>query len=493
MCLAAGTAYARDAAAGRVTETASASDQETYDAAMAWCDDAGIFDVLADIPQDSESTMPGMTLLQLVHRATSADPAVGRPAAPITVLVWAVRNGAVRDLGPSFVISSRPATREQAISALWHAAGSPSCNAPTGLRDEADTAEKAQKAVRWAAAEGLLAGLVSGGELRPKTAITLGETALLLSAYRGAAASILVAYFSATGATRSVAKDIADILEADLYGIRPAEPYTESDLDYAKDCRAAREQKDPKSRPEISADAPPVNMAAYDTIFLGYPIWYGQAPRIISTFLETYDLAGKTIVPFCTSGSSGIGSSADTLHALAPAATWLRGERFAAGTGKAAIEHWLKGLGLFESPAAPENQTEADMLITIGSSVFEAALADTAAAREFASMLRDGPVTIHMSDYSGFEKVGPLGRTLPASNTRITTQSGDIMLYNSNQIVMFYGTNTWSYTPIGKVSNLDGWTDALGSGDIVAVFSLPDSLSPAAPGSSGDAARAEKT
>lgn len=156
--------------------------------------------------------------------------------------------------------------------------------------------------------------------------------------------NILVVYFSATGTTRSLAEYAADILNADIYEIVPENPYTEEDLAYYTDGRADREQNDSSARPAISGGVE--NMEQYDTIMLGYPIWHGQAPRIISTFLESYDFSGKTIVPFCTSHSSGIGSSDVSLHALAEEADWLKGRRFAGGTSRSAIEEWIKGLDL---------------------------------------------------------------------------------------------------------------------------------------------------
>ena len=100
----------------------------------------------------------------------------------------------------------------------------------------------------------------------------------------------------------------------------------------------------PDARPAISGSVD--NMEQYDTVFIGYPIWWGQAPRIVSTFLESYDFSGKTIVPFCTSGSSGIGSSAQNLHALASGATWLEGQRFSGGTSRSVLIQWVNGLGL---------------------------------------------------------------------------------------------------------------------------------------------------
>ncbi len=160
-----------------------------------------------------------------------------------------------------------------------------------------------------------------------------------------AGSSILVAYFSATGTTKAIADHAADILGADLYEIVPTVPYTSADLNYGSaDSRTSKEQNDPNARPAISGRV--ADMAQYDTVLLGYPIWWGQAPRIISTFLESYDFSGKTILPFCTSGSSPIGTSDDNLHALAPSAHWLDGRRFAAGTTRATISSWLDANGI---------------------------------------------------------------------------------------------------------------------------------------------------
>ena len=154
----------------------------------------------------------------------------------------------------------------------------------------------------------------------------------------------LVVYFSCTGTTELVAEYITEILGADSYQIVPEDPYTEADLAYYTDGRADQEQNDPDVRPAISGGVE--NMDEYDTIILGYPIWHGQAPRIISTFLESYDFSGKMIVPFCTSHSSGIGSSADNLHNLADKAKWVNGRRFETGTSRSTIEEWIGELEL---------------------------------------------------------------------------------------------------------------------------------------------------
>ena len=119
-----------------------------------------------------------------------------------------------------------------------------------------------------------------------------------------------------------------------------------------------------------------------------------------------------------------------------------------------------------------EEGSERMLKVEIGGYSFTATLEETRAAQAFAAWMAEGPVTVKMSDYSGFEKVGPLGKSLPADDVQTTTSAGDIVLYNGNQIVMFYGKNSWSYTRLGRIDDLTDWETALGSGDITAVFSL---------------------
>lgn len=156
---------------------------------------------------------------------------------------------------------------------------------------------------------------------------------------------ILVAYFSATNTTEGVAEHIANGLAAKLYEIVPEEPYTDADLDYNDDSsRSTIEMNAPDVRPAISGSVE--NMDQYDIVFLGYPIWWGEAPRIVSTFVESYDLSGKIIVPFCTSGGSGIGSSAANLEQLTSGATWLEGQRLNGGDSQDTVMEWVNGLEL---------------------------------------------------------------------------------------------------------------------------------------------------
>lgn len=156
---------------------------------------------------------------------------------------------------------------------------------------------------------------------------------------------VLVAYFSATNTTEGVAEHIANGLQADLYEIVPEEPYTDADLDYNdNNSRTTIEMNDPEARPAISGSVE--NMEQYDIVFVGYPIWWGEAPRIVHTFMENYDFSGKIVVPFCTSGGSGMGSSAANLEQLTSGANWLDGQRLNGSDSQDTVMEWVNSLGL---------------------------------------------------------------------------------------------------------------------------------------------------
>ena len=153
----------------------------------------------------------------------------------------------------------------------------------------------------------------------------------------------LVVYFSATGTTKGVAEKIAGITGADIYEIKAKQEYTAADLNWNdSDSRSTKEQNDSSVRPEIGSDA--VSLDGYSTIYIGYPIWWGKEPRIMDTFAESYSFDGITVIPFCTSGSSGIGGSGQNLAALAGSGTWLEGRRFGAGASEDEIRSWIEGL-----------------------------------------------------------------------------------------------------------------------------------------------------
>ena len=143
----------------------------------------------------------------------------------------------------------------------------------------------------------------------------------------------LVVYFSATGTTKRAAERLATAVSADLFEIRPAIPYTDADLDWTSSkSRSSAEMNDAHSRPEIAGAIP--DIADYDTVFIGFPIWWYTAPHIIRTFLESCDFSGKTLAPFATSGGSGIGKAADELKKLCPNANWKSGKLLTGASDK---------------------------------------------------------------------------------------------------------------------------------------------------------------
>ena len=152
------------------------------------------------------------------------------------------------------------------------------------------------------------------------TLLIITMTALNLSAQTK---KTVVAYFSASGVTAAAAKELAKEKNADLYSIEPAQKYTAADLDWRnKQSRSSVEMNDPKSRPALKSQK---SLANYDVIYLGYPIWWGVAPRIINTFIEQAELDGKTVIPFATSGGSGVEPSVSALKASYPKVKWQKG------------------------------------------------------------------------------------------------------------------------------------------------------------------------
>lgn len=157
---------------------------------------------------------------------------------------------------------------------------------------------------------------------------------------------ILVACFSATGHTKALAQGVAAYLDGDFYEILPETPYTQADLDYGNaDSRVSREHEDPDARPALAQSD--LDMSQYDTVMIAHPIWWGKAPRVVLTFLESYDFSGKTLVSMCTSASSPLGDSARELQELLPdSVTWLESRRFPSGADVSDAEDWLREIGL---------------------------------------------------------------------------------------------------------------------------------------------------
>lgn len=156
---------------------------------------------------------------------------------------------------------------------------------------------------------------------------------------------ILVAYFSASGVTAKAAAALAKSANADIFEIKPEKPYTRADLDWTnKQSRSTIEMNDPESRPAIAESV--FGMDRYDTIFVGFPIWWYVAPTIINTFLESYDLNGKVIIPFATSGGSGMGRTNDRLQPSCPGATLLQGKMLNVSLSENELKKWLGNLNI---------------------------------------------------------------------------------------------------------------------------------------------------
>ena len=152
---------------------------------------------------------------------------------------------------------------------------------------------------------------------------------------------VLVVYFSATGTTKNVAETIAANQKGTIFEIKPSEPYTSADLNYRdKSSRVVKEHEQPKLRPAYDGDV--ANWDTYDTVYVGYPLWWQQAPHVVYTFVEKHDFKGKRVIPFCTSVSSPLGSSGENLAKAAGSGDWQQGIRFSSGVSKEEILSWLQ-------------------------------------------------------------------------------------------------------------------------------------------------------
>ena len=336
--------------------------------------EAGLMQGVTQTLFSPDSPLTRSMLVTILHREAGSPTPEHRPdfsdVEPgwyYDAVAWASENELVNGYGNGRFGPDDPVTREQLVTILWrHASGAAADNAEP-FADQLAISEYAVSAVAWARQQGLVGGR-DGNLFDPRASATRAEVAtiltfLLQSAHQPAPAPtepeqtpsnteeprVLIAYFSATGNTKTVAEHLARALDADLFEIVAQTPYTSDDLNYNNSSsRSSTEMNDPLSSPAISGSVE--NFETYDVVFLGYPIWFGQAPRIISTFLEQYDFSDKTIIPFCTSGSSGIGASADNLHALCPdTPTWIDGRRFGGSATQADVTQWATGLSLFSA------------------------------------------------------------------------------------------------------------------------------------------------
>lgn len=290
----------------------------------------------------------------------------------------------------------------------------------------------------------------------------------------------LVVFASRTGNTRSVAGMIASQLDCDIIEIEPSQPY---DDDYDSQLQRAQEELAAIGRGDYPAISTTVeNLGRYDVIFVGYPIWYGSMASPMQTFLHenAERLAGKRIALFATSGSSGMSASADEAARLCPDAEILRQTLLLTSStlsqAESRIDAWLEQLGIQTGNNNNNNMSSNTINLTVKGTTLTATLTDNAATRALKQRLAQGDIVVRMNDYGDMEKVGQFGFSLPTENRQTTTGIGDMVLYQGNSLVIFYGRNSWSYTALGKVDNVSTRERMLellgGNGEIELTLSL---------------------
>lgn len=493
-----------------------------YAESVRYCLSNGLMKGVSDTSFEPGGTMTRAMLATVLYRQAGSPEVTGGDSFSDTydglwysdAVCWAEEKEIIIGYGNGIFGTDDAVSREQMVTILWRMAGSPQIDFDEPFADQNDISSFALSAVTWAKSTGVVNG-TDGGRFAPQHSATRAEAASILTSYSKLLAvnddkdeipsssggstgggfsrptpapepdptpepqpterpHVLVAYFSNTNNTKTAAQKIKDAFggEADIFEIVPSLPYTAADLDYNTDCRANREQNDPTSRPEISAAVE--NIGQYDTVFVGYPIWWGRAPKIIYTFLESHDMTGKTVVPFCTSGSSPYNDSG--IKDLVTADTsWLTGRRFSGSDSAETVKSWIDGLALPEHTAKPQADGKLHIKVNgVKEALWTATPEENSSVEALRELLAKGPVTISMSDYGGFEKVGPIGSDLPRNDTQTTTKAGDIILYQGSNLVIYYDANTYSFTRIGHVDDVtkDEMLEAFGPGDVTVTISL---------------------
>ena len=256
---------------------------------------------------------------------------------------------------------------------------------------------------------------------------------------------VLVAYFSFTNNTKAYAEIIAEMTGGDLYEIAPEVAYgSENNNYYDETTRAYKEQYNTggEQRPAIKETLE--NTSQYDIVFLGSPIWYGKSPRVILTFLDKYGFEGKTVIPFVTSAASGITKVNEELPATYPNIKWKEGRRLN-GISDADLRTWIQEF---------VGSTAQKLYLTIGGVTKTATLVSNSSTEALVAQLQKGDITYEAHDYGNFEKVGPLGYTFPENNEQINTVPGDLILYQGSNLCIYYDTNSWNFTRIGRLDNM---------------------------------------
>lgn len=300
-----------------------------------------------------------------------------------TATRWASANGIVTGYPNGNFGPDEPITRQQIAAILWRCAGSPAADRGTDFADESTISAYASTAVDWARENGIMNGK-DGNRFDPNGNATRAQAAVILRNYmqRNSTAPepapdsnptpapsgsrSLVVYFSASGNTETAAEYIADAANADLFELVPVDPYTDADLNWTADGSRVNQEHENESLRDVKlAETTVTNWADYDTVFIGYPIWWGFAAWPVNDFIQSNDFSGKTVIPFCTSTSSGLGQSAELLEELAGNGNWLEGRRFSERVSQSDVQSWIDSLDLNPNTTSNNNDTSQESRILI--------------------------------------------------------------------------------------------------------------------------------
>lgn len=270
----------------------------------------------------------------------------------------------------------------------------------------------------------------------------------------------------------------------DLFSIQVTDPYPS---DWDECLERANEELSEDARPELTANVE--NLEQYDTVFLGYPNWWYGVPMALLSFLENHDLSGKEVYLFCSHGTGGLADSVDIITEAVPDAV-ISDNIFDcyeedASSSEEGVRQWIQELGYSaaqsetdqgSTASGGENVQENAISLQIGDTALTAAMEDNSSAQALMDMLADGPVEIEMQDYAEMEKVGSLGQDLPTNDEQITTEAGDLILYQGNSFVIYYAPNSWNFTRLGKINDVseEELREILGDGDVSVTLSLTE-------------------
>lgn len=365
------TAYAAE-----FTDVPAGSD---YAEAVQWASDNGYIYGYGDGRFGVNDHVTRAQLAAIFHRAAGTPTASGTSrfsdavagAYYINALSWAENAGLIAGYPDGWFGVDDPVTRQQVATILWRWAGSPAA-AAENYADENTISAYAQTAVDWSRSNGIIAAR-SDGRFAPNGSATRGEIVSALYNYMGKPSEtpapsgngkVLVAYFSASGNTEAVANAIADTLDADLFEMIPESPYTSADLNWTdSSSRVNAEHNDPAKQDVKLADTTVDNWADYDAVFIGYPIWWGNAAWPVNDFVKNNDFTGKTVIPFCTSTSSSLGQSGELLKEMAGTGNWQEGRRFTERASQSDIAAWASSLDLPKADTQPAQSGESKVLV----------------------------------------------------------------------------------------------------------------------------------